>query len=232
MSDQISYYNNFGIKYKDAIVNSHDPSVWTSDMKEGGVIFLKMKNRISEQERFILTHFSTAKRVLDLGCGFGRQVYLMARNGYDVVGVDNSQIFIDIAESILKKKQLKGKLICDSAQYFQTGEKFDQITFFDVLEHIKPTERIQFLNHVKEKLCSKKAKLIISFPYVNTNSIKDSIVNIIKSLTYRIPALASGKEHPYPIPSRPQFEKLYDKLFTLLEHKVIDDTAFYVLEVK
>ena len=38
-------------------------------------------------------------RVLDVGCGPGRHAYALARRGIDVVGVDISQVFVDLATS-------------------------------------------------------------------------------------------------------------------------------------
>ena len=47
--------------------------------------------------------FKTNIRILDLGCGTGRHVRLLDKNGYKVVGIDNSREMIKIAQQKYNK---------------------------------------------------------------------------------------------------------------------------------
>jgi SAM-dependent methyltransferase len=57
----------------------------------------------------IFSHFSKSKprRVLDIGCGTGGHAILLAKRGYDVIGVDISQTMINIAKK--KAKSVSGE---------------------------------------------------------------------------------------------------------------------------
>jgi SAM-dependent methyltransferase len=50
------------------------------------------------------------RSVLDLGCGSGRHLIHLAKNGFDVYGIDNSKHGINVAKKWLKKENLKVKL--------------------------------------------------------------------------------------------------------------------------
>src|SRR6476646_4447746 len=46
------------------------------------------------------------RRVLDVGCGPGRHSLALARRGIDVVGVDHSREFIDLARTAAREEGL------------------------------------------------------------------------------------------------------------------------------
>ena len=110
--NQIRYYTQFGNKFESDILNAKDPSVWTSDMKSNGPIFQSMKKRIKDQKEYILTYFTKNEPVLDCGCGFGRQSFMLAKEGFEIVGLDSSNVFIEIAQRLFLKHNLNGKFIC------------------------------------------------------------------------------------------------------------------------
>lgn len=50
------------------------------------------------------------KRVLDLGCGYGRHTVLLAKAGFDVYGMDSSKEGLKMARKWLDEEGLKAKL--------------------------------------------------------------------------------------------------------------------------
>ena len=224
---QIEYYNNFGLKYKDDIMNELDPSIWTSDIKINGPIFRKMKKRIEIQRKYFLEYFTPQKPILDIGCGFGRQSYILARNGFSVTGIDNSDVFIDIAKAIFAKHNLQGTFLSKSLFDFIPSEKFDQIVVLDVIEHIEPERRFELLKHIAQDICNKNAKILFTFPSVDS-SFKRKIIDLISNRFL----LQLNKEHPYCIPSKRDFDRISKNLFTTISHEVCSETVFLVSQVR
>jgi 2-polyprenyl-3-methyl-5-hydroxy-6-metoxy-1,4-benzoquinol methylase len=74
MPDQVNYYNDFGKLFEDSILNCPEPEFWTTDYMEKGRVYQEMKLRVSHQLNFTGKNFTTKNKVLDVGCGFGRQV--------------------------------------------------------------------------------------------------------------------------------------------------------------
>ena len=72
-------------------------------------------------------------RVLDLGCAFGFSTKMLARRGYETVGVDNSARYITWA----KRRHPAGTYLLSSADALPLpDEAFDAVLLLDVLEHV------------------------------------------------------------------------------------------------
>jgi len=87
---------------------------WESDVYRRG----RMLNRYPSEVvvSFIMRAFPTlearvGKRVLDLGCGAGNNVRFLARDGFDVLGIDGSQTAIETARQRLEADGLKAELM-------------------------------------------------------------------------------------------------------------------------
>jgi len=72
------------------------------------------------------------EKILDLGCGTGILVDLLATNGYIVDGVDSSQPNIDYARS-----HKKGNYFLQDIESFETGKKYDLIIASHLIEHLR-----------------------------------------------------------------------------------------------
>lgn len=86
------------------------------------------------------------RRVLDLGCGDGSLTYLLAKNGAQVVGVDNEEEGLRFAEENLKSvwdSSLKYKFVSASAYTlpFEEGA-FDFVVSCEVIEHLQQPEKM------------------------------------------------------------------------------------------
>ncbi|MBU4511815.1 class I SAM-dependent methyltransferase [Patescibacteria group bacterium] len=76
---------------------------------------------------------ANVKRVLDLGCGGGKHLFYLAKNGFEVYGVDLSKEAINTAKKQFRDHKLKGKFIVGSF-----GKKFPyKNDFFDAVISIR-----------------------------------------------------------------------------------------------
>jgi SAM-dependent methyltransferase len=224
---QVDYYNEFGKYYRDSILSSSDPSVWTTDMLKGGKVFKKMSLRVKVQDNLINDYFQKTEPIIDLGCGFGRQCYRAAKMGYRITGIDNSQIFIEIAKQIFSKNQLKGDFICNSI-FFIPQKKFKQVLLLDVFEHIPTSIRKAFIKNIKENIITEDGVLIISFPFVKYYSV----LNALKFFTSKFVVLFNlfGEEHPYPIPTIFYFKRYISRYFNVHKYFIKDGTVYWVIK--
>ncbi len=75
------------------------------------------RGTVGEVESLLgLTGVSPGARILDVGCGPGRHCLELARRGFEVVGVDISETFIDLARDAAAAEGLDGATfrVCDA----------------------------------------------------------------------------------------------------------------------
>ncbi len=75
-------------------------------------------------------------RIIDLGCGQGRDSISLARLGYKVTGIDNSKVGIDQMNSIAKKERLNVIGIVGDIYSFDNCQDFD-IVLLDSMFHFE-----------------------------------------------------------------------------------------------
>jgi 2-polyprenyl-3-methyl-5-hydroxy-6-metoxy-1,4-benzoquinol methylase len=84
------------------------------------------------------------KRILDIGCGTGKLMELLMKNGAEVEGIEISRFAADVALSKGLKVVAKDTLLLDSES------AYDIITAFDVIEHVPDVKA--FLKKVRTLL--------------------------------------------------------------------------------
>ncbi len=98
-------------------------------------------------------------KVLDVGCAFGFATLLLARKGYQTVGVDNSARYIAWA----KRRHPQGEYLLCSAEALPLADaSFDGVLLLDVLEHVVDQEAV--MGEVRRVLKS-GGVLILSVPH-------------------------------------------------------------------
>lgn len=228
MANQVAYYANFASRFKEQIISCPEPWLWTTDMAQQGPTFHAMKRRVEMQEKLVSAYFTKTQPVLDVGCGHGRQLLLLAREGFRCLGIDYSNELLDVARAIAKKMNVQAEFVCQSLESFLPQPKFLQVMLLDVFEHLPPNKRKPFLLHIHDNVCDKSAKVLFSFPNVRFG--RDTLVNFARRVTYRFPGFVNKREHPYPIPTHSEFLKQIENLFVVIDMKTNETTASYVIQ--
>lgn len=88
-------------------------------------------------EALFSKHYSgKVKRILDLGCGTGGHALILAKRGYEIVGVDRSSEMLAIAQKRVSDAKLPVKLIKGDIINIELVEKFDAvIAMFAVMSY-------------------------------------------------------------------------------------------------
>lgn len=100
-------------------------------------------------------------RILDIGCGNGSLSHFIAQHGYEVVGIEESESGIELANrSFPDCRFIQGSIY--NLPYQELGEKFDIVIATEVIEHLfYPKELLK-----NAKKCLKPSgRLILTTPY-------------------------------------------------------------------
>ena len=99
-----------------------------------------------EKELVILAKkFQGKKKVLDLGCGQGKEILYLAQLGHDVTGIDISSVAINQMLVRAKTKGLKSKGIIGDVLDYEIKEKFDLILLVGLLHFTRGDENRRML---------------------------------------------------------------------------------------
>lgn len=223
MSNQIPYYDSFGNAHRDEILSSDAPHLWTTDQKVNGSIHQEMKKRVSLQKRFVEKYFNKQYTVLDIGCGFGRQAFLLAMMGFYVLGIDTSPAFIEIAEELFQVNHFFGTFLCTDILRIQLGNRYNNVLLLDVLEHVMPHKRKRFIKKIF-RLTKPGCHVLVSLPHVT-----EPQKNMRKKVKQYFTFFTKREEHPYLIPQKDDVERLTKEYFTIVEFEETPETDYYVL---
>lgn len=122
-----------------------------------------------EPEEIIVDFVSLLKdttkklRVLDLGCGAGRHIVYMAKQGFEAHGIDISEVGLNLTRARLKRRRLKGYLVkCDMKMLPYVDSCFDGVVSLHTVYHqrlIGIQKTILEINRVLRK----KGFLLVNF---------------------------------------------------------------------
>ena len=100
-------------------------------------------------------------RILDIGCGNGSLSNFLAQQGYEVVGVEESESGVKLANQTFPNCRFIQGSIYD-LPYSEIGDKFDIVISVEVIEHLfYPRELVR-----SAKKCLKpNGRLIMTTPY-------------------------------------------------------------------
>ena len=87
-------------------------------------------------------------KVLDLGCGQGRDAIALARLGYSVTGIDNSRVGIDQMNHIGQNENLNLNGIVDDIYAFDSFNEFD-IVLLDSMFHFSKKDMEKEIGLIK-----------------------------------------------------------------------------------
>jgi 2-polyprenyl-3-methyl-5-hydroxy-6-metoxy-1,4-benzoquinol methylase len=107
--------------------------------------------------------FTTGGKLLDIGCGSGRDLALLARMGFDVYGVDPSAEFIQLAQQT--HPDLEGRLSNGGLPELGIpfGGNFDGVLCYGVLMHLNMEALIRSVKSLRA--CMKPhGRVIVAVP--------------------------------------------------------------------
>lgn len=97
--------------------------------------------------------FAKRGKVLDIGCGNGRNSIYLTKNGFEVEGIDFSKSSIEWARQNAAENAVNVNFINQSIFTFEAESKsYDYIYDGGCIHHIKPHRRNQYLKKIHELL--------------------------------------------------------------------------------
>lgn len=89
-------------------------------------------------------------RILDVGCGNGRHVVFLAKQDFDVYGLDISKEAIEVAMAWLSNEDLNAHLESGSVTRLPFEDKFfDVVIACEVLDHVKFAEAKEAMQEIR-----------------------------------------------------------------------------------
>jgi SAM-dependent methyltransferase len=114
---------------------------------------------------FLRRHIAQNGRVLDIGCGYGRNLVALRANGFDALGVEINQTIVD-------KNRENGLPCISPSELKNKKEKFDAILLSHVVEHFGPGDLLRFLNE-QFNFLKTEGIVVIATPLMNPNFFDD-----------------------------------------------------------
>jgi SAM-dependent methyltransferase len=104
-------------------------------------------------------------RVLDVGCGYGRNLKALRTRGFDAVGVDVNRDIV--------KTNIDAGLPCETVEQFERrADYFDIILMAHIVEHFAPTDLHKFVDGYLDCL-KPRGHLVIATPLMTNNFFDD-----------------------------------------------------------
>jgi SAM-dependent methyltransferase len=137
-------------------------SSWYEDFYTGR---LKSIPPLEPGHKFFLADPRAPKkcRLFDIGCGVGNFMAAARAQGYDVTGIDWDTKAIQTGKEVLDLKKIFPLSIEEFAEK-KSGERFDVVSFFEVLEH--QDDPVGFLSQVR-RLVKPGGYIALSIPNRN-----------------------------------------------------------------
>jgi 2-polyprenyl-3-methyl-5-hydroxy-6-metoxy-1,4-benzoquinol methylase len=114
-------------------------------------------------------------KVLDLGCGQGRDAIPLARLGFDVTGMDNSRVGIDQMNEISKSENLNLKGVITDIFAFDNFGEYDFV-LLDSMFHFAKNDRVKETEFIKKIISNIKKGCLVVFCIQDTGK-KVEILN-------------------------------------------------------
>ncbi len=120
-------------------------------------------------------------RVLDVGCGEGKDAVFFARNGYDVTAFDYADSGLEKAQNLAERFDVKINLFKADINDFRLTENYDIVFSSGVFHYIKPEIRSEIADNIKS--------------HINTDGIAAINVFVNKPFIERAPDSEQSEEN-------------------------------------
>ena len=143
---------------------------WDEIFTERGRVFT---NQHSDIERIIkMIKDNNGSRILDLGCGSGRHVVYLTKQGFDVYGFDASPKALNMAQEWLKEKSLTANL-CEHKmenEFPYEDNFFDAVISIQVIHHNLMRDIRKTISEI-ERVLKQGGVLFVTFPILRSDLI-------------------------------------------------------------
>jgi 2-polyprenyl-3-methyl-5-hydroxy-6-metoxy-1,4-benzoquinol methylase len=136
---------------------------WDAIYKRKGRTYVSSLEYLNEILKLFQTY--SVKNVLDLGCGSGGYLVSLAKNGFEVYGLDFSKEAVDVAKSWLKEEGCEGNLkigsIYEKLPY--ADHFFDAVISFRVIHHATIDEIRKLIKEL-ERVLKPQGLIFVTVP--------------------------------------------------------------------
>jgi tellurite methyltransferase len=147
-------------------------------------------------------------RLLDIGCGEGRNAVFFARNGYHITAFDLSQAGVDKTRRLAEKAGVEVRVFRANLLDFRLEEPFDILYASGVLHYIPPELRDEILGNYRA--------------YTNSNGLNALNVFVRKPF---IPRAPDAEDTAYPWISGELFTHYHDWKLEYCTEEIFDCTS-------
>ena len=130
----------------------------------------------------------SAKKVLEVGCGYGRTCFFLHENCFNVVGVDVDRTQIGLAQEESRPRGVNGEidfLLNDARNLCFPDSSFDAATMLGVLTLVSKSERHRILNEV--------CRILKKHGYIFVEEFARTWKNPVYAKRYRDDARVTGE---------------------------------------
>ncbi len=117
-------------------------------------------------------------KVLDLGCGQGRDAISIARLGFEVTGIDSSAVGIEQMLAVAREEKLSLKGVVGDIYGYKEKGKFD-IILIDSMFHFRRKEREKEIGFLSDLIGSMKADATLVVCLHHTGGILKTFEEVI-----------------------------------------------------
>ncbi len=111
------------------------------------------------------------RRVLDLGCGTGNHSLVLAERGYDVLGVDRNEAFVEVAKEKARDRDRPPRFVVGDMRDLGKVGRFDAlISMFGAFDHVPRAEVGDALRGFREGL---EPDGVLAFEWWNESGARD-----------------------------------------------------------
>jgi len=92
----------------------------------------------------------TGKKLIDLGCGEGRDAIFFAKKGFEVLAIDISEQGLKKVEKYANEEKIKIKTLKKNIIAYRLDKKYDIIISTGVLHYLPPEQRFETFQNYKK----------------------------------------------------------------------------------
>lgn len=157
-----------------------------SDSRKSVSKFYLAASSSREYYRKLLLSLCNNQEILEYGCGLGSYAFLLAKNGGKIVGIDISEVAIEMAKAQAKHENLENiTFYLDDAEAMKfNNDRFDIICGTSILHHLDIEKALKEITRVLKS----EGKAIFIEPMGH-----NPFINLFRKLT---PHLRTEDEHP------------------------------------